>query len=146
MEDLASVLRSLDEEFAEKERLSQEQEWCAPIPHDRKVSTVQEFYKAFHDTSSLPIYTCMICYRKFATAELGHIDWDQWMASPIHKRDDSPFRRRRCFPVGEKFSGCADCANQLRRGALSAAAQLHSRLGVMGSSASTASQKDIGRA
>jgi hypothetical protein len=39
----ASVLRKLDEEFAKKERLSQKQVWCAPIPHNRKVSTVQEF-------------------------------------------------------------------------------------------------------
>jgi len=32
MEDLASVLRYLEEEFAEKERLSHGQEWCVPIP------------------------------------------------------------------------------------------------------------------
>lgn len=56
-EDLASVLQYLDEEFAEKERLSHEQEWCAPIPHDRKISTVQEFYKEFHDASMLPTHT-----------------------------------------------------------------------------------------
>ncbi|KAH7114033.1 hypothetical protein EDB81DRAFT_823558, partial [Dactylonectria macrodidyma] len=38
-EDLASVLRCLDEEFAEKERLSHNREWCTPVPHERKVST-----------------------------------------------------------------------------------------------------------
>ena len=32
-EDLASVLRSLEEEFAVKESLSNKQTWCAPIPH-----------------------------------------------------------------------------------------------------------------
>ncbi|KAM4061916.1 hypothetical protein HRG_013436 [Hirsutella rhossiliensis] len=47
-----------------KERLSNDQTWCTPIPHDRKVSTVQDFYQAFHDASTLPIRTCMMCYRK----------------------------------------------------------------------------------
>ncbi|RSL39500.1 hypothetical protein CEP51_016802, partial [Fusarium floridanum] len=48
--DLASVLGALDEEFAEKERLSYGQEWCAPVPHERKVKTGRDFYKAFHET------------------------------------------------------------------------------------------------
>jgi hypothetical protein len=77
IEDLAGVLRSLDKDFAEKKRLSQEHKWCEPVPHTRKVSTVQEFYKAFHDRRTLPIYTCMICYRKCAKAELEEIDWDR---------------------------------------------------------------------
>ncbi|KAM5359224.1 hypothetical protein ACJZ2D_014651 [Fusarium nematophilum] len=37
--DLASVLGALDEEFAEKERLSYGQEWCALVPYERKVKT-----------------------------------------------------------------------------------------------------------
>ncbi|KAF2184190.1 hypothetical protein K469DRAFT_710096 [Zopfia rhizophila CBS 207.26] len=125
MEDLASVLRSLDEDFAEKVRLSQEQEWCAPVPHARKVCTVQEFYKAFHDTRTLPIYTCMICYRKCAKAELEDIDWHRWARGSVEKRDDLPFACRRCFPPGEKIPGCPDCVRHLGRGALCPAAQLH---------------------
>lgn len=63
-EDLASVLRFLEDEFAVKESLSSEQTWCKPIPHERKVSTVRAFYKEFHDVDTLPIRTCMLCYRK----------------------------------------------------------------------------------
>lgn len=126
---LATVLSRLDEEFAEKEQLSHSQAWCAPVPDSRKVSTVQEFYKAFHDKSTLQIYMCMICYRKCARAELEDVDWDQWMASPIGKPDGSPFRCCACFPVGEKIPACADCLRQLGRGVLSPAAQVHSRLG-----------------
>ncbi|KAH6957678.1 hypothetical protein BKA56DRAFT_464200, partial [Ilyonectria sp. MPI-CAGE-AT-0026] len=63
-EDLASVLRFLEEDFAVKERLSNEQTWCTPVPHERKVSTVRDFYQAFHDASTLPIWTCMLCYRR----------------------------------------------------------------------------------
>ncbi|KAH6953994.1 hypothetical protein BKA56DRAFT_563966, partial [Ilyonectria sp. MPI-CAGE-AT-0026] len=63
-EDLASVLRFLEEEFAVKKSLSDEQTWCTPIPRERKVSTVRAFYKEFHDVDTLPIRTCMLCYRQ----------------------------------------------------------------------------------
>ncbi|KAH8656360.1 hypothetical protein BGZ61DRAFT_570292, partial [Ilyonectria robusta] len=62
-EDLMSVLRFLEEDFAMKESLSNEQTWCTPVPYDRTVSTVRDFYQAFHDVSTLPIRTCMLCYR-----------------------------------------------------------------------------------
>jgi len=127
--DLASIMRSLDEEFAEKERLSYAGAWCTAIPDSRKVSTVQEFYKAFHNKRTLPIHTCMFCYRKCARTELEDIGWDQWMASPIAKSGGSPFQCRACFPAGEKISGCTDCLRQMQSGVLSPAGQLHSRLG-----------------
>ncbi|KAH7247397.1 uncharacterized protein BKA55DRAFT_514761, partial [Fusarium redolens] len=62
-EDLVSVLHFLEDEFAVKESLSNEQTWCTPIPHERKVSTARDFYKAFHDVDALAIRTCMLCYR-----------------------------------------------------------------------------------
>ncbi|KAF1993896.1 hypothetical protein P154DRAFT_476817, partial [Amniculicola lignicola CBS 123094] len=127
MEDLASVLRSLDDEFGEKERLSHGKVWCTPIPHDRKVSTVQEFYKAFHDTRTLPIHTCVNCYRKFGKAELEEVDWCQWV--PFEKRHASQYSCRNCFPTGEKVLACAECVRELGKGALSPAAHLHSQLG-----------------
>ena len=127
--DLASVLGALDEEFAEKERLSHGQEWCAPVPHERKAKTARDFYKAFHETRTLPILTCMFCYRKYSRAELEDVGWDWWIGSPIEKRDGSPFKCLGCFPVGEKIRGCADCVRHLKRGALSPAGQLHCRLG-----------------
>ena len=128
-EDLASVLRFLEDIFAVKESLSNEQTWCAPIPHERKVSTVQAFYKAFHDTSTLPIRTCMLCYRKRTKMELRKVIWDQWLSSRVAKGDRSPFSCRSCFPVGETVSICAECVRCLARGGLSPAAQLHSRHG-----------------
>ena len=129
MEDLASILRHLEDEFAEKERLSDGQEWCTPITLARKVSTVQEFYKAFHDRNTLPIYTCRICYRKFGRTGLQEVGWDVWIASHIEKRNNSPFKCSSCFPVGESIIACADCVKHLERGALSCAAQLHTQLG-----------------
>ncbi|KAF5696631.1 ATP-dependent DNA helicase PIF1 [Fusarium mundagurra] len=127
--DLADVLRVLEEEFAEKEWLSHGQTWCTPVSHEKKVKTVEEFYKAFHDARTLPILTCKFCYRKQSRAELEDVEWDWWMASAMEKRDRSPFKCAQCFPPGEKIHGCADCVRHLGRGALSPAAQLHTRLG-----------------
>src|SRR2546429_4502067 len=129
MEELAGVLRYLEEEFAEKERLSDRKAWCTPIPLDRKVSTVQEFYKAFHDRNTLPIHTCRICYRKFGRTELQEVGWDLWMASHIEKRNNSPFKCSSCFPMEQRILTCVDCVRHLRRGALSSAAMLHAKLG-----------------
>jgi hypothetical protein len=75
--EFASVLCWLDEEFAEKERLSHSMEWCKPIPVERKVSTVQAFYRAFHDTDTLPIWTCKVCYLKCGKGELKDLSWEQ---------------------------------------------------------------------
>jgi hypothetical protein len=129
IENIVSVLRSLDEEFAEKERLSHSQAWCDPVPQSRKVSTVREFYKAFHDVTTMPIYTCMICYCKFGKVELSYVDWNQWAAAQIEKRQDSPFKCCRCFPVGESVAACAECVKHLKKGSLSPAANLHRHLG-----------------
>ncbi|KID81370.1 arrestin domain-containing protein [Metarhizium guizhouense ARSEF 977] len=127
-EDLASVSRYLEEEFAVKESLSNEKTWCTPIPHDRKVSTVRDFYKAFHDASTLPIRTCVVCYRKRTERELRQVKWERWAADYVERVDDSVFSCRTCFPVGEAVSACADCVRCLARGGLSPAARLHSRL------------------
>ena len=129
MEDFARVLQHLEEEFAEKECLSHEQAWCAPIPLARKVSTVQKFYKAFHDKNTLPTHTCKIYYLKFCQAELQEVGWDVWTASHIEKRNDSPFKCGSCFPVGQGILACVDCVKRLRRGNLSRAAELHTQLG-----------------
>ncbi|KAM3449851.1 hypothetical protein NHJ6243_009907 [Beauveria neobassiana] len=107
VQDVGSVLQALEEEFAEKERLSREQEWCEPVPLERKVKTVQDFYKAFHDVRTLPIQTCMFCYRKYGMSELEGVEWDRWEASPMEKHDNGPFKCLRCFPEGEEIPGVA---------------------------------------
>ncbi|KJZ69967.1 hypothetical protein HIM_10638 [Hirsutella minnesotensis 3608] len=128
-EDLASVLHCLEEEFAVKERMSNEHTWCTPVPHERKVSTARDFYRAFHDASTLPIMMCMLCYRKRTRKELTEITWDQWRSSRVLKSARSPFSCRRCFPEGKSVSVCAECVRCLARGSLSPAVHLHSRLG-----------------
>ena len=98
--DLADIMRALEEEFAEKERLSHGQTWCTPVSHERKVKTVEEFYKAFYDARTLPILTCKFCYRKHSRDELEEVEWDWWVESAIEKRDRSPFKCAHRFPPG----------------------------------------------
>lgn len=128
-EEVTRSLDRLEEEFAEKERLSREQTWCEPIPLDRKVSTVRNFHKAFHDPTTLPIRTCMACYQKCAPVELETIEWDMWVRSGLGKRVRSPFACRQCFPPGQTVSACRDCAKHLRKGGLSPAGYVHMGLG-----------------
>lgn len=127
--DLASALCFLEEDFATKERLSNDQTWCTPIPHSRKVSAVRDFYLAFHDASTLPIRTCTVCYRKRTGRELREISWDEWTVSCVPKGSRSPFSCRSCFPEGRSVSVCVECARCLTRGSLSPAVQVHIRLG-----------------
>ncbi len=127
--ELASILAGLEEEFAEKKWLSQEQRWCEPISIDRKVSTVEAFYRAFHDTTTLPIETCLICYRKYARAEVQEFSWGPWAARLAGPREGSLFRCRACFPQCENVLACRDCVAHMRRGVLSPAGQIHACLG-----------------
>ncbi|PVH91107.1 hypothetical protein DM02DRAFT_706769 [Periconia macrospinosa] len=128
-EELSAVLDSLEEEFQQKERLSESMGWCEPIPHHRKVSTVQRFYSAFHDPKTLPVYTCMICYHKLASTELKDADWEAGVATFAELRHVSQFRYRKCFPLSEKVLACGECVKAWGKGALSPAGHLHSRLG-----------------
>lgn len=128
-EDLASVLRYLEEDFATKERLSYDQTWCTPIPHERKVSTVRGFYQAFHDSSTLAIRTCTLCYRKRSGRELREIAWEQWLSGSFPKGGRTPFSCLSCYSEGESVSVCAECVRCLARGSLSPAVHVHSRLG-----------------
>ncbi|KAK4073310.1 hypothetical protein Purlil1_13073 [Purpureocillium lilacinum] len=124
-EDLASILQYLEKEFALKERLSSEQTWCEPIPHERKVSTAKSFYKAFHDASTMPIWTCMLCYSKCAKDELKELAYEYWQRWAV----DGPVSCRSCFPEGENIPTCSECMRCVARGSLSPAVQLHGRLG-----------------
>src|SRR2546423_14500245 len=57
------------------------------------------------------------------------MDWESLIRSAIRKPDWSAFTCRRWFPVGENILSCSDCMREVRKGALSPAAQLHCRLG-----------------
>ena len=115
-QDLAMVLCQLEEDFAEKERLSQGSAWCTPIPFERKITTVRDFYDAFHNTETLPIWTCRICYRKFGKDELEGISLVNWVSFRVSASGGSPSFCQKCFAVDKNISACADCISHLGKG------------------------------
>lgn len=127
--NLGSVVLALDEEFTEKERLSEGRAWCTTIPQARKERTVREFCEAFHNARNLSIRTCAICYCKVSENELELVEWGEWVASSLWREDRVPCCCRRCFPIGERIPTCSDCVKGLRRGALSHAIDIHRCLG-----------------
>lgn len=126
---LASVVCHLEDQHEFTERLSREQTWCVPIPHEKKVSTARNFYRAFHDKRTLPIHTCSVCYRKRTEQELGNIAWEEWELRRPRASGRSPFTCPSCFPSGSPVAICGECERYLSRGSLSPASQLHTRLG-----------------
>ncbi|KAM4063295.1 PIF1-like helicase [Hirsutella rhossiliensis] len=129
-EDLADVLRGLEEEFEAGERLADERAWCAPVPREREVRTVRRFYRAFHDAGTLPTATCTLCYRKQARVELREMAWEGWSRHGAAQGGGrSPFGCRSCFPEGAPVPVCAECARRVGRDGASAAMHLHRRLG-----------------
>jgi hypothetical protein len=127
-EEVAAIMRALDEEFEEKERQSHERVWCEPVPHERKVLTVREFYNAFHDAETLPIHTCTLCYRKFPMVELEEVERIQSMLADLRVRYGPQFGCRSCFASDKRVLGCAECRRELRKGSLSPAAHVHNSL------------------
>jgi hypothetical protein len=74
------------------------------VPHERKVKTVQNFYKAFHDMKTLPTLTCLLSYRKYGAVELENVGWDWWTAIPTKKTGDSPFKCPSMLSCGAEYS------------------------------------------
>jgi len=69
------------------------------ILYERKVYTVREFYKVFHNMNILSIYICMICYRKYIKGELEDISWNRWMVNLVEKSGNLSFGYYKCFLV-----------------------------------------------
>ncbi|KAF4469092.1 arrestin domain-containing [Fusarium albosuccineum] len=127
-EALERAIGRLEDEFTEKERISFTGDWCKPVPRERNISTVMDFYQAFHNTDTLPIHTCMICYRKISAMELKELSWEEWTNSAVmnscrtHSCPD-------CFPVGKAVPSCEDCAMNICEGNMARGGNLHQALG-----------------
>lgn len=126
--DLAAVVSQLDAEFAEKERLSYGLGWCKKVPRQRQVATAQAFYRDFHNTSTLPLYTCRLCYCKVEQKVLREVSWTSWVTSAIPKTLQSPLACSECFSPTTPIEVCSKCIDKLDRGALTSAGQLHCHL------------------
>lgn len=126
--DLKDALQWLEDQYEIKSQLSSTKAWCHPIPLSRKIETVRNFYNAMHDRKTLPIYTCLICYGKYAEEDLGYVSWVHWrsLVARGHKWPVSACLS--CFPDGADIPSCRGCAKQVRKRVFPPAAILHGRL------------------
>ncbi|KAH6999886.1 hypothetical protein EDB80DRAFT_687973 [Ilyonectria destructans] len=107
--DLECVLEKEEDEPGRQRRTASERDSLGqiavpegtPVPHERKVSTVQSIYKDFHNTETFPVCD----------------------------GPSSPFFSCKYFPVGCDVLACLECARCLTRGYLLTTARLHVRLG-----------------
>jgi hypothetical protein len=128
MQSLHEALTYLKADFTEKETLSRNNNWCKPIPHDRKVSTVQQFYKTFHDSKTMPLSTCAICYCKFAELELKPVRWEEWRDIVRPPQRPSQFDCPMCFHPEKEVSACQRCIKGKDNEGLTPAARMHAAI------------------
>jgi hypothetical protein len=127
--DVRSVFSSLEEDHVKWECLSRGAGWCAPVSKDRKVSTVKQFYEAFHDVKTMALHTCRICYRKVSLNDMQAVSRDQWAAVWQEWSVPGAAQCSRCFPLGQDVRSCEDCSKAIKRGYFSQAAQLNEVIG-----------------
>jgi hypothetical protein len=100
-EALDRLVQSAERSFYDKQEASARQDWCNPIPAERKVETVQAFLKAFHDERTMEIATCTVCYVKTKPRDLGRVDWRRAVPVEIRPAMTSLLACKRCFPEGD---------------------------------------------
>ncbi|EXU94845.1 helitron helicase-like domain protein [Metarhizium robertsii] len=126
--DLKDALQWLEDQYEIKSQLSSTKAWCHPIPLPRKIETVQNFYNAMHDRKTLPIYTCLICYGKYAEEDLEYVSWVHWRSLVARRHKWPASACLSCFPDGADIPSCKGCAKQVRKRVFPPAAILHGRL------------------
>ncbi|KAH8670735.1 hypothetical protein BGZ61DRAFT_483079 [Ilyonectria robusta] len=122
------AIKHLEDEFTEKERISYTKDWRKPVPRERNISTVMDFYQAFHNMDTLPIHTCMICYQKISMMEIKELSWEEWTNSAA-MNSCRTYSCPDCFPVGKAIPSCDNCAMKIRECNMSRGGNLHQALG-----------------
>jgi hypothetical protein len=122
------AIKYLEDEFTEKERISYTKNWRKPVPRERNISTVMDFYQAFHNMDTLPIHTCMICYQKISTMEMKELSWEEWTNSAA-MNSCRTYSCPDCFPVGKAIPSCENCAMKTRECNMARGGNLHQALG-----------------
>jgi hypothetical protein len=108
-EALDRFVQSAERFFQDKQAASARQDWCNPIPAERKVETVQSFLEAFHDEDTMEIATCSVCYMKKKPRDLKRVDWRRAIPANIRPAITSLLACKRCFPEGDDEAIVAIC-------------------------------------
>ena len=67
-----------DDRWLQKQRDSDSRAWCKPVARELQLDTVQSFYKAMHDETTLEIEYCVVCGLQKASKDLEEYIWEEF--------------------------------------------------------------------
>jgi hypothetical protein len=71
-----------DDRWFQKQRDSDSRAWCKPVARELQLDTVQSFYKAMHDETTLEIEYCVVCGLQKASKDLEEYMWEEFHLRP----------------------------------------------------------------
>jgi AT hook motif len=93
-----------DERWLQKLRDSDLRAWCKPVTRDLQLDTIQSFYQAMHDTTTLEIHSCVVCGLQKAAKDLQEYIWEDFLSLYVqvehllYPSEQDHFQCRQCFP------------------------------------------------
>ena len=121
-----------DDRWLQKLRDSDLRAWCKPVTRDVQLETVQSFYKAMYDETTLAIRHCVVCGSQRAPVDLRDYIWKDF--HPLYAKvehlllpsQQDHFQCRECFPRNNgNIAVCHDCQEALQRRRLPRACQVN---------------------
>jgi hypothetical protein len=121
-----------DDRWLRKQRDSDSRVWCKPVARELQLDTVQSFYKAMHDETTLETKYCVVCGLQKASKDLEEYMWEEFhglyvqVESLLHPSEQDHFQCRQCFPRNNaNIPVCHDCEGALQRRRLPRACQVN---------------------
>ncbi|KAN0067948.1 hypothetical protein V8E54_013876 [Elaphomyces granulatus] len=122
-----------DDRWLRKQRDSDFRAWCKPVARELQLDTVQSFYKAMHDETTLETKYSVVCGLQKASKDLEErYMWEEFhglyvqVESLLHPSEQDHFQCRQCFPRNNaNIPVCHDCEGALQRRRLPRACQVN---------------------
>ena len=111
-----------DDRWLQKLRDSDSRAWCKPMARELQLETVQSFYKAMYDETTMEIRYCVVCGLQKASIDLGKHIWEDFLPlylqvqHLLRSTEQDHFECRSCFPRNnENIPICHSCEDALQR-------------------------------
>ena len=121
-----------DDRWLQKQKDSDSRAWCKPVTRDLQLETVQSFYRAMFDETTLEIRYCVVCGLQKASKDLEDYMWEDFyglyvQVEPLlHPSERDHFQCRQCFPRNNaNISVCHECEGAIKRKRLPRACQIN---------------------
>ena len=121
-----------DDRWLQNLRDSDSRAWCKPVTRDLQLETVQSFYKAMYDETTMEIRYCVVCGLQKASIDLGNYIWEDFLPlylqvqHLLHPSEQDHFECRQCFPRNNgSIPICHGCEDALQRKRIPRACQVN---------------------